>query len=211
MAQILTPQILKILTQPTFDFFFLSKLRTSCIYIPYLFFSFSFVLYIFSIFSPPSFPLVKVGAVNTSPSRTSTSFLHLQFFPISYYLQQSAAGPAFSLSSRLRPRFSIHCSSGSGISTVALSLLAPTTRTTTTGKRTFSSSVQTYSSQKKKSKKMGPKKQVQHEKVLLGRPGNNLKSGIVCEQRGFFFFFFFWFLPIWKPSGKTSYQFIVYP
>ena len=38
---------------------------------------------------------------------------------------------------------------------------------------------------------MGPKKQVQHEKVLLGRPGNNLKSGIVCEQRGFFFFFFF--------------------
>lgn len=28
---------------------------------------------------------------------------------------------------------------------------------------------------------MGPKKAVKEEKVLLGRPGNNLKSGIVCE------------------------------
>jgi len=26
---------------------------------------------------------------------------------------------------------------------------------------------------------MPPKKQVQEEKILLGRPGNNLKSGIV--------------------------------
>ncbi|GAD96635.1 GTP-binding family protein [Paecilomyces variotii No. 5] len=32
---------------------------------------------------------------------------------------------------------------------------------------------------KKKGKKMGPKKAVKEEKVLLGRPGNNLKSGIV--------------------------------
>ena len=41
----------------------------------------------------------------------------------------------------------------------------------------------------KKKGKMPPKKAVQEEKVLLGRPGNNLKSGIVgrlcgLEQRG---------------------------
>lgn len=29
---------------------------------------------------------------------------------------------------------------------------------------------------------MPPKKAAVQEKVLLGRPGNNLKSGIVCEQ-----------------------------
>lgn len=28
---------------------------------------------------------------------------------------------------------------------------------------------------------MGPKKQVEEKKILLGRPGNNLKSGIVSE------------------------------
>ena len=31
-------------------------------------------------------------------------------------------------------------------------------------------------------KKMAPKKAVEEKKVLLGRPGNNLKSGIVCRQ-----------------------------
>jgi obg-like ATPase 1 len=30
-------------------------------------------------------------------------------------------------------------------------------------------------------KKMPPKKQVKEEKILLGRPGNNLKSGIVSR------------------------------
>jgi hypothetical protein len=29
---------------------------------------------------------------------------------------------------------------------------------------------------------MPPKKEVKQEKILLGRPGNNLKSGIVCED-----------------------------
>lgn len=29
-------------------------------------------------------------------------------------------------------------------------------------------------------RKMPPKKEVKQEKILLGRPGNNLKSGIVC-------------------------------
>lgn len=29
---------------------------------------------------------------------------------------------------------------------------------------------------------MAPKKEAVVEKVLLGRPGNSLKSGIVCEQ-----------------------------
>lgn len=31
-----------------------------------------------------------------------------------------------------------------------------------------------------KKKKMPPKKALKEEKILLGRPGNNLKSGIVC-------------------------------
>jgi hypothetical protein len=31
-----------------------------------------------------------------------------------------------------------------------------------------------------KKKKMPPKKAAKEEKILLGRPGNNLKSGIVC-------------------------------
>ena len=48
-----------------------------------------------------------------------------------------------------------------------------------------------YSSKKKKSNKMPPKKQQVQEKVYLGRPGNNLKSGIVCEQGPHPFFPFF--------------------
>ena len=32
-----------------------------------------------------------------------------------------------------------------------------------------------------KKKRMPPKKAVKEEKILLGRPGNNLKSGIVCN------------------------------
>lgn len=35
-----------------------------------------------------------------------------------------------------------------------------------------------------KRKNMGPKKQVKEEKILLGRPGNNLKSGIVGDWSG---------------------------
>lgn len=42
---------------------------------------------------------------------------------------------------------------------------------------TFPSSHRLFSSKQKK--KMGPKKAVKEEKILLGRPGNNLKSGIV--------------------------------
>jgi hypothetical protein len=38
---------------------------------------------------------------------------------------------------------------------------------------------------------MPPKKEVKQEKVLLGRPGNNLKSGIVCETCQFPAFFVF--------------------
>jgi hypothetical protein len=41
--------------------------------------------------------------------------------------------------------------------------------------------VRTYASAPKK-KNMPPKKAVKEEKVLLGRPGNSLKSGIVSES-----------------------------
>lgn len=37
----------------------------------------------------------------------------------------------------------------------------------------------TYASKRK----MPPKKEVKQEKILLGRPGNNLKSGIVCTAK----------------------------
>ena len=43
----------------------------------------------------------------------------------------------------------------------------------------FTSTTRSYST--KKPKKMPPKKAVKEEKLLLGRPGNNLKSGIVRE------------------------------
>lgn len=46
---------------------------------------------------------------------------------------------------------------------------------------------------RKKNKNMPPKKAPVQEKVMLGRPGNNLKSGIVCElcpHRLVFPFFF---------------------
>lgn len=48
-----------------------------------------------------------------------------------------------------------------------------------------------FYSSKKKSNKM-PKKQQVQERIPLGRPGNNLKSGIVCERgpHPFFPFFF---------------------
>lgn len=39
--------------------------------------------------------------------------------------------------------------------------------------------VRTYAADRK-GKKMPPKKAVKEEKIWLGRPGNNLKSGIVC-------------------------------
>jgi len=53
------------------------------------------------------------------------------------------------------------------------------------GRQTSPSNTHTrgYASNKdKKTKKMPPKKQVKEEKILLGRPGNSLKSGIVCEN-----------------------------
>lgn len=40
--------------------------------------------------------------------------------------------------------------------------------------------VRTFASSRKK---MPPKKAVKEEKILLGRPGNNLKSGIVCNTQ----------------------------
>lgn len=42
----------------------------------------------------------------------------------------------------------------------------------------YTQPLRTYASSKKK--KMPPKKEVKQEKILLGRPGNSLKSGIVC-------------------------------
>ena len=45
--------------------------------------------------------------------------------------------------------------------------------------RHFLTSVQRRSYAKRK---MPPKKAVKEEKILLGRPGNNLKSGIVCTD-----------------------------
>jgi hypothetical protein len=60
-----------------------------------------------------------------------------------------------------------------------------------------------YSSKKKKSSKMPPKKAQVQEKVLLGRPGNNLKSGIVCEQRPHPLFFLPWWFFFFRTAQST--------
>lgn len=53
---------------------------------------------------------------------------------------------------------------------------------------------------------MPPKKQVVQEKVLLGRPGNNLKSGIVCELGPHPFFFFpFFHSTVHFPTPEKNY------
>jgi hypothetical protein len=43
------------------------------------------------------------------------------------------------------------------------------------------SSIQSSQRRAYAKRKMPPKKEVKQEKILLGRPGNNLKSGIVCR------------------------------
>lgn len=117
--------------------------------------------------SPPSSfslllsPTSRWATVTTSPLRPPASSLLLSLFR----LQSSAAGPAFAL--RL-----VHCSKQ----------VTPSISTATLPATSYFSFSRAYSSKKKKNKKMPPKKNVVQEKVLLGRPGNNLKSGIVCEH-----------------------------
>lgn len=94
----------------------------------------------------------SVAAVTTSPLQTPALF----FFSLPLRFRPSAAGPAFA--SPLK-----HCSQQSAPPLLSAFLVC-----------------RTYASSKKK-KKMPPKKVAVEEKVLLGRPGNNLKSGIVCE------------------------------
>ena len=98
-----------------------------------------------------------------------TSLLNSSVFSFRV-VERSAAGPAFA-ASHLCVRFRLR----------SFPHLLPST-------------CRFYSSKKKKSHRMPPKKAQVQEKVLLGRPGNNLKSGIVCEQRPHpFFGFLFWF------------------
>jgi hypothetical protein len=53
-------------------------------------------------------------------------------------------------------------------------------RTATSNQSLLSCTVLFTSTRTYAKKKMPPKKAVKEEKILLGRPGNNLKSGIVC-------------------------------
>jgi hypothetical protein len=53
-------------------------------------------------------------------------------------------------------------------------------RTATNNQSLFSCTVFLATSRTYAKKKMPPKKAAKEEKILLGRPGNNLKSGIVC-------------------------------
>ncbi|KAK2752819.1 hypothetical protein FQN55_005951 [Onygenales sp. PD_40] len=92
------------------------------------------------------------------PQSATISFLVVSrssFASLSLQFERLAAGPAFS--SRL--------TNPSLRQQPVSALLSPCFILS----RTFAS----------KKKKMGPKKQVKEEKILLGRPGNNLKSGIV--------------------------------
>ncbi|RDW76352.1 YchF/Obg family ATPase [Aspergillus mulundensis] len=85
-------------------------------------------------------------------------------FPVLLLRSRSAAGPA-SVS-----RF--YCLSSSSSSASAPPLVSLSSPLLSLDFRRFASS-------KKKKSKMPPKKAAVQEKVLLGRPGNNLKSGIV--------------------------------
>ncbi len=56
-------------------------------------------------------------------------------------------------------------------------------------------------------KKMGPKKAVKEDRILLGRPGNNLKSGIVSQ---FLFPFLVALAPLPYPSIELSLRMITF-
>lgn len=98
-------------------------------------------------------PTIPVGTAITSLPSSSVFFLRI--------VDRSAAGPAFAARHPCA-RFRLYSSSSPHLPPLFCRF---------------------YSSKKKKSSKMPPKKAQVQEKVLLGRPGNNLKSGIVCEQR----------------------------
>merc|ERR1711964_917815 len=90
------------------------------------------------------------------PSFTTSSFTAPRLFSsFTLSLQRSAARTA----TRNQHQSLLSCT---------VLLTSTSTPTTTTQKRSFAAK-----------KKMPPKKAVKEEKLLLGRPGNNLKSGIV--------------------------------
>lgn len=111
-------------------------------------------------------PTAKVGAAILS-FLPGTRFL---FLSSSLRFHRSAAGPASSFAAATTTFFP--------------SSLAAAAAPPSPSPPLFFLSRRCYSSKKKKASKakMPPKKAVVQEKVLLGRPGNNLKSGIVCEH-----------------------------
>lgn len=114
-------------------------------------------------------PTAKVGVAILS-SLPGTRFL---FLSSSLRFHRSAAGPASSFAAAATTSFP----------SLRLSLAAAAAPSSPSPPFLFLSR-RSYSSKKKKASKskMPPKKAVVQEKVLLGRPGNNLKSGIVCEH-----------------------------
>lgn len=94
------------------------------------------------------------------------SFFTSSFFSLTstFHSGRCAAGSAFSSPQQLFLRCSTSSSAASPLST---------SHFTFTPSRGFAT--------RRGKKKMPPKKQVKEEKILLGRPGNNLKSGIVSE------------------------------
>lgn len=102
----------------------------------------------------------KRGATARSQVVTTTKLPHFLFVFTSSAgsLPFSAAGSAFALQLNSKPLFRPHLRQ--------LSILS----------RSFSSSPVRLRS------RMPPKKKEEEKKVLLGRPGNSLKSGIVCRS-----------------------------
>ena len=90
----------------------------------------------------------------------TTTFLRQSyaFTSGSCHFQISAAGSALGFQLKASPRS------------------APLLRPSSTAFRTFSASTVGHRS------RMPPKKKEEEKKVLLGRPGNSLKSGIVCRS-----------------------------
>lgn len=67
-------------------------------------------------------------------------------------------------------------------SSFPLILQRSSARTATRNQSLLSCTVFITTTRAKSGKRMPPKKAVKEEKILLGRPGNNLKSGIVCSS-----------------------------
>jgi hypothetical protein len=103
---------------------------------------------------------------------------------ISFVAQNVAQGEVYTTLERTRLPPSTFTTSPLGAHRIFSSLTATfqrsAARTATKSQSLLSCTVFLTTTRPYAKKKMPPKKAAKEEKILLGRPGNNLKSGIVC-------------------------------